>query len=68
MADCRGRFRGKEVASRLLEEFQDGLVLPRGCVCDIDYYLRAGERFGQSLAGDGVDACGGDAATTSWPR
>src|SRR5262249_36789705 len=35
---------------------QHRLVLPRGRVRHIDDDVRAGERFGQPLAGDGVDA------------
>ena len=56
MADARGGFRGQEVATRGLEKRQDGVVLPRGRIRDIDDHLSAGKRLRQSLAGDGVDA------------
>ena len=59
MRNAGGPFRGKKVAARGLEEFQDGAVLERRRVRHVDDHLRASKRFSQSLAGDGVDAGGG---------
>jgi hypothetical protein len=56
MIHARGFFRGHQVAARRLEEGKHRLVLPRGCVRQIDDDLRAGQRLFQSLARDGVDA------------
>ena len=52
MSDPRGCFRGQEVASRRFEELQDGLVLSRRRIRDIDDDLRADERLSKPLAGD----------------
>ena len=59
MSDTCGCFRSEEVSPRRFEEFQDGLVLPRGRIRHIDDNLRARKRLRQSFAGDGVDARGG---------
>ena len=56
MSHAGGRFGGKEVAPRRLEELQDGLVLERRRVRHVDDDLSACKRFSQSLAGEGVDA------------
>jgi hypothetical protein len=59
MPHSSGAFRGEEIAARRLEEIQNGLVFERGRVRNIHDDLGAGESFGQSLTGDGVDAgCG----------
>src|SRR4029077_17522006 len=52
MAEASGGFRGQEVATRRFEKRQDCLVLPGGCIRDIDNDLRADERLRQSLASD----------------
>src|SRR5262245_27159363 len=51
-----GRFRGEDVAGGFLEELQNRLVLERGRVRHVDGDVSAGERFGQPLACEGVDA------------
>src|SRR5262249_31079107 len=51
-----GRFRGEDVTGRCLEELQHCLVLPGRRVRHIDDDVRAGGRFLQPFAGDGVDA------------
>ena len=56
MPHAGGRFRGEQVAAGGLEELQDRLVLERRRVRHVDDDLGAGERLGQPLAGDGVDA------------
>jgi hypothetical protein len=59
MSHAGVEFRGKDVATRCLEELQDRLILKRGRVRHIDDDLGAGKRFGQSLTGHGVHAgCG----------
>jgi hypothetical protein len=55
MTDSSSGFRGQEVSTRRFEKLQDGLVLPGGCIRDIDDHLSAGERLRQSFASDGVD-------------
>ena len=59
MPHASGRFRGKEVATRRLEELQNRLVLERRRIRHVDDNLSARKRFSQSLARDGVDAGGG---------
>ena len=68
MADARGGFRGQEVAARCLEERQDGVVLPRGRIRDIDDHLSAGQRCASPSPVTVLTPDEGDAATTSWPR
>jgi hypothetical protein len=67
MANARSGFRSQKVSTRRFEKRQDCLVLPRGCIRNVDDHLSASKRLRQSLAGDGVDPDDGDAATTSWP-
>ena len=55
MADVRNCFRSQKISPRGFEKRQDCLVLPRGCIRDIDDDLSAGKRLRQSLASDGVD-------------
>ena len=50
--DACGCFRGEEIATRRFEKLQDCLVLPRGCIRDIDNDLCADERRSKPLAGD----------------
>ena len=45
MTDARCGFCGQEVATGRLEKRQDGIVLPGGCIRDIDDHLCAGKRF-----------------------
>ena len=56
--DC---FCSEEVSARRFEELEDGLVLPYGRVCDIDYDLCSGQCFIQTFSCNGVDARGGRA-------
>ena len=59
MLDAGSGFGGEQIAARRLEELQHRLVLERRRVRQVDDDLRARQRFGQPLAGDGVDARGG---------
>jgi hypothetical protein len=56
MSHAGAELRGEDVATRGLEELQHRVILKRGRVRHIDHHLGAGKRFGQSAAGDGVDA------------
>jgi len=48
-------FRGEEIATRRLEELQNGLVIKRRRVRHMDDHLSARKRLRQSLASDGID-------------
>jgi hypothetical protein len=52
---CCG-LRREKVATGGLEEFRHCLILKRGRIGEVDYYLRAGDGLFEPLAGDGVDA------------
>ena len=67
MPDAGRGLRVEDVAGRGLEELQHGLVLERRRVRHVDDDRGAGERVGESFAGEGVDAGLGDAGTASWP-
>src|SRR6516225_10125379 len=54
-------FCSEEVSARRFEELEDGLVLPYGRVCDIDYDLCSGQCVSQTFSCNGVDARGGRA-------
>lgn len=56
MLHASRRFSGKKIPARRFEEFRDRLVLERRRVGDIDDNPGAGQLFGQSLAGEGIDA------------
>jgi hypothetical protein len=56
VADTEGRFCGEDVAGRGLEELQHRCVAPSRCVRHVDDNPGGLERFGQSLAGQRVDA------------
>src|SRR6516164_2701307 len=54
-------FCSEEVSARRFEELEDGLVLPYGRVCDIDYDLCSGQCVSQTFSCNCVDARGGRA-------
>jgi len=56
MLDTRGDFRHQDVPNRSPEEVHHRRVLPDGRVRDVDDDIGTLERFGQSLAGDRIDA------------
>jgi hypothetical protein len=56
VADARGHFCREDVASRGLEELQHRFFGPIRCVRHVDDNPGILERFGQSLAGQRVDA------------
>src|SRR5215472_7912256 len=56
VAHAGGTFRSQQVTARCLEELEDCLVFPYRRVRHIDDDFGAVERFGQTLAGDGVYA------------
>ena len=64
MADVRGGFRSQEVGTRRFEKLQNCLVLPGGCICDIDNNLRAAASPSPVTE---LIPFEGEAATTSWP-
>ena len=57
----RNCFCSEEVSARRFEELEDGLVLPYGRVCDIDYDLCSGQCVSKTFSCNGVDARGGRA-------
>src|SRR3954468_19559516 len=67
MADAGGGFRGQEVATRRFKKLQDCLVLPGGCIRDIDDYLTADKRCASPSPVTELTPFEGEAATTSWP-
>ena len=58
---------GQEIAAGSFKESQNGLVFPRGCVCDINHDLSARDALANPSPVRVLTPEEGAAATTSWP-